>query len=231
MSFNLEVLRNPMYRIIDPATRWLVRNRVHPNVITTFGFAATVSSGYFYHQDHVRVAGFLVLFGGLFDLFDGRVARISGLASKFGAFYDSVLDRMSEIAMYLGLLSLYTKYQSGPMDLAMIYVIMVAATGSVMVSYTRARAEGLGLDCSVGLMQRPERVVALGAASLFFGLTWNGLVLSVVIVIVAILTNLTVIQRMVWVYQRATGVPLDDMVADAADEGQSEAKKNQERNP
>jgi hypothetical protein len=66
MAFNLEVLRYPMYRIIEPATRWLVRNRVHPNVITTFGFIATVSSGYFYHQDHVRVAGFLVLFGGLF---------------------------------------------------------------------------------------------------------------------------------------------------------------------
>jgi CDP-diacylglycerol--glycerol-3-phosphate 3-phosphatidyltransferase len=116
------------------------------------------------------------------------------------------------------------------MDLAMIYVIMMAAAGSVMVSYTRARAEGLGLDCSVGLMQRPERVVAVGAASLFFGLMWNGLVLSVVIVIVAILTNLTVIQRMVWVYQRATGVPLDDMVAEAADGEQSEAADNQERN-
>jgi CDP-diacylglycerol--glycerol-3-phosphate 3-phosphatidyltransferase len=231
MAFNLEVLRYPMYRIIEPATRWLVRNRVHPNVITTFGFIATVSSGYFYHQDHVRVAGFLVLFGGLFDLFDGRVARISGLASKFGAFYDSVLDRMSEVAMYLGLLSLYVKYQSGPMDLVMIYVIMVAAAGSIMVSYTRARAEGLGLDCSVGLMQRPERVVAIGAASLFFGLMWEGLVLTAVIVIVAILTNITVIQRMVWVYQRATGVPLDDMAASGPDEEPTSVAENDERNP
>ena len=95
------------------------------------------------------------------------------------------MDRMSEIVMYLGLLSPYTKYQSGPMDLAMIYVIMLAAAGSIMVSYTRARAEGLGLDCSVGLMQRPERVVAIGGASLFFGLDFDGLILSAVIVIVA----------------------------------------------
>jgi CDP-diacylglycerol--glycerol-3-phosphate 3-phosphatidyltransferase len=138
---------------------------------------------------------------------------------------------MSEVAMYLGLLSLYVKYQSGPMDLVMIYVIMVAAAGSIMVSYTRARAEGLGLDCSVGLMQRPERVVAIGAASLFFGLMWEGLVLTAVIVIVAILTNITVIQRMVWVYQRATGVPLDDMAASGPDEEPTSVAENDERNP
>lgn len=218
MSFNLDSLRQPVYNIIQPACEWLVRKRVHPNAITTLGFLAVVASGYFYHEDHVRWAGFFVLLGGSMDIFDGRVARMSGLASKFGAFYDSVLDRMSEIVMYLGLLSLYTKYQSGPMDLAMIYVIMLAAAGSIMVSYTRARAEGLGLDCSVGLMQRPERVVALGGASLFFGLSYQGLILSAIIVIVAILTNLTVIQRMVWVYKRATGVPLDAPVPREASE-------------
>jgi len=195
MAFNLNSLRQPVYGIIEPVSAWLVRKRVHPNVITTMGFI-----------------GFLVLLGGLFDIFDGRVARMSGLASKFGAFYDSVLDRMSEVAMYVGLLSLYVKYQSGPMDVFMIYVIMVAAGGSLMVSYTRAKAEALGLDCSVGLMQRAERLVLIGAASMFFGLRWDGMVLTVVIVIVAILTNFTVIQRMVWVYKRATGVPLDDMV-------------------
>ncbi len=212
MAFNLNSLRQPVYGIIEPVSAWLVRKRVHPNVITTMGFIAAASSGYFYHLDHVSQAGFLVLLGGLFDIFDGRVARMSGLASKFGAFYDSVLDRMSEVAMYVGLLSLYVKYQAGPMDVCMIYVIRVAAGGALMVSYTRAKAEALGLDCSVGLMQRAERLVLIGAASMFFGLRWDGMVLTVVIVIVAILTNFTVIQRMVWVYKRATGVPLDDMV-------------------
>ena len=229
MAFQLDSLRQPVYRIINPACEWLVKKGVHPNAITTMGFLTTTASGYFYHQDHVRWAGFFVLLGGSFDIFDGRVARMSGLASKFGAFYDSVLDRMSELVMYLGLLSLYTKYQSGPMDLAMIYVIMLAAGGSVMVSYTRARAEGLGLDCSVGWMQRPERVVAIGAASLFFGLMWNGLILSAVIVIVAILTNVTVVQRMVWVYKRATGVPLDDMVQESAAQTDAPARRTQER--
>ncbi len=218
MAFSLDSLRQPVYRIIQPACERLVKWGVHPNAITTVGFLAVVLSGYLYHQGRVRWAGLFGLRGGSMEIFDGRVARMSGLASKFGAFYDSVLDRMSEIVMYLGLLSLYTKYQSGPMDLAMIYVIMLAAAGSIMVSYTRARAEGLGLDCSVGLMQRPERVVAIGGASLFFGLDFDGLILSAVIVIVAILTNVTVLQRMVWVYKRATGVPLDEPVQDAREQ-------------
>ena len=78
----LKALRWPVYRIIDPMTRWLVRRRVHPNAITLMGFAATIVAGWLYSADHVRTAGFFVLLGGLFDIFDGRVARISGLASK-----------------------------------------------------------------------------------------------------------------------------------------------------
>jgi CDP-diacylglycerol---glycerol-3-phosphate 3-phosphatidyltransferase len=205
-----EIFKEPAYRILDAPTRALVRWRVHPNAITTFGFLVTVGAGYMYHLDHVRWAGLLVIFGGIIDIFDGRVARDSGLASKFGSFYDSTLDRLSEIAVFLGLLSLYNQYWRDMADVWMVYVIMLAMGGSLMVSYTRARAEALGLDCDTGLMQRAERVVLLGGGSLIFGLMWDGLVLTLIIVILAVTTVLTAIQRIVWVYRHAAGVPLDD---------------------
>jgi CDP-diacylglycerol--glycerol-3-phosphate 3-phosphatidyltransferase len=209
-TLNLEILRGPMYRLMNPVVRWMIRHRFHPNAVTTMGFAATLAAGYYFHQDHVRTAGVFILLGGLFDLLDGRVARESGLASKFGSFYDSTLDRISEIVVYLGLASLYNNIRPDVEDIAMVYVVMLAMGGSLMVSYTRARAQGLGLDCKVGLMQRPERVVLLGVASMFFGLDFNGLFLDLVIILVAILTNITAIHRIVWVFQHGAGVPLDD---------------------
>ena len=163
-----------------------------------------------YGIDHVRTAGFLVLLGGAHDIFDGRVARFGGLASKYGAFYDTVLDRISEVAIYIGLISLYNQYEMSPLNIGMIYMIALAMAGSLIISYSRARAETLGLDCSVGLMQRAERVVLLGVGSLIFGLSWDGLVLSGIIVIFAILTNTTAIHRIVWVHRQAAGVPLDE---------------------
>ena len=199
--------------IFEPAMAWLTRRRIHPNVISTLGFVITCSSGYFFHQHHVSTAGFLVLLGGVFDLFDGTVARRTGLASSFGAFYDSTLDRLSEIVVYLGLLSLYNDYRLELGDVGMIYWIVLALAGSLMISYTRARAEALGIACYVGLMQRPERVILIGFAALIFGETTmfghQGLVLRVVIIVLAILTNLTAFQRIWWVYRntRPDGEP------------------------
>lgn len=207
---SLDALRAPVYRIIDPSVRWMVARGIHPNLVTTFGFLCVVGAGYMYHLDHVRWAGFLVLLGGMWDIFDGQVARVSGMASKFGSFYDSTLDRISEIVVFMGLLSLYNNYGPALADVWMIYVIFAAMAGSIMVSYTRARAEGLGLDCKVGLMQRPERVVLLGAGSMFFGLDFDGAVLKWVIVVVAVLTNVTALQRIVWVWRNASGVPIED---------------------
>ncbi len=207
---SLKVFRDPVYRIIEPVTQALVRWKVHPNTISTVGFLSTVGAGFLYHLDHVRWAGFLILLGGVLDIFDGRVARESGLASKFGSFYDSTMDRLSEIVVFLGLLSLYNQYGRELADVWMVYVIFLAMGGSLMVSYTRSRAEALGLDCNVGLMQRAERVVLLGAGSLFFGLMWDGLILMIILVILAVTSILTAAQRMVWVYQNAAGVPLDE---------------------
>ena len=205
----LESLRGGVYRILDPLTNGLARRRVHPNALTTMGFAVTTLAAWVFHLHMVRLAGFLVLLGGFFDILDGRVARLTGLGSKFGAFYDSTLDRISEVAVYIGLLSLYNDYRVELHHVGMIYLIMLAMAGSLMVSYTRARAEALGLDCKVGLMPRAERVVLIGSAALFFGTSWNGLVLKGVIAVLAVLTNITALQRIVWVYQHARGVPLD----------------------
>ena len=205
----LKAFRRPVYALIEPITQWLVRNGVHPNAITVMGFLVTLVAGLLYSQDHVRTAGCCVLLGGLLDVFDGRVARVSGLASKFGSFFDSTLDRISEIAMYLGLMTLYNGYVLEATDIWMVYVITVALGGSLMVSYTRAKAEALGFECSVGLMQRAERVILLGVGSIFFGLAWGGKALSLIIVLVAVLTNITAVHRIVWVYKHGKGVPLD----------------------
>lgn len=224
---SLESLRGRVYSVIDPVLQALVRNQVHPNALTTLGFLVTLAAGLMFHQHHVRFAGFLILLGGFFDILDGQVARLTRLGSKFGAFFDSTLDRISEIAVFMGILSLYNDYeQPGDLDLAfrglgdvgMIYLVMLAMAGSLMISYTRARAEALGLDCRVGLMPRAERVVLLGSAALFFGEAWHGLVLKIVIVILAVLTNLTAVQRIIWVYRHARGVPLDAQIAQTPQE-------------
>ena len=229
-ALNLKSLRDPVYRILDPATAWLIRSGIHPNTITTLGFVVTVAAGYLYHLDHVRTAGVFVLLGGLFDIFDGRVARESERASRFGSFYDSTLDRISEIVVFLGLLSLYNGYGTELADIWMIYVILVAAAGSLMVSYTRAKAEALGIPCTVGLMQRAERVVLLGLGSALFGLMWNGVVLSWIIVAVAVLTNLTAIQRVWWVYRYEEGRRPEERPADPSDAESEPHLLQEERN-
>ncbi|MDB4949459.1 MAG: hypothetical protein JWM27_2108 [Gemmatimonadetes bacterium] len=193
-------LRSGFLRGITPLMDGLVRRRVHPNVITTLGFLVTVGAGACFFFGHMGWGGVLILLGGVFDVLDGYVARGTGLASQFGSFYDSTLDRISEIVVFLGLLSLYG---GGHPDLGepwMVYVVALALGGSLMVSYTRARAEALGIDCKVGLMQRPERVVLLGVAGIL-GTEWHGVVLTWVLVAMAALTNLTAVQRIVWVYR------------------------------
>ena len=218
----MEAVRKAVERrlvaILDPLISLLVRKRVHPNVLSSIGFVITMCSAFAFGYNHIRTAGVLILLGGAFDLFDGRVARATGLASKFGAFYDSTLDRISEIAVYVGLLSLYNTYHPQLGDVGTIYAIMLAMAGSLMISYTRARAEALGIDCKVGLMQRGERVVMIGLAALIFGGGDSGLASRVVLIAVAILTNLTAFHRIIWVYQHTREPKGKTVEAKAADE-------------
>ncbi len=199
-------IRDGFLAVIRPLMDLLVRKRVHPNAITTLGFFITVGAGVSFFMGHLRIGGLLVLIGGIFDIFDGYVARGTGLASAFGSFYDSTLDRVSEIVVFLGIFSLYSGGHPDMGPPSMVYVVALALAGSLMVSYTRARAEGLGIDCKVGVMQRPERIVLLGLATLFFGTAWGGAALTWVLIAMAVLTNFTAFQRIVWVY-RFTRVP------------------------
>jgi CDP-diacylglycerol--glycerol-3-phosphate 3-phosphatidyltransferase len=187
--------------LTDPVIDRLARARVHPNAITTVGFLVTVSAGIAFFWGRVQIGGALVLLGGVFDILDGRVARATGLASVFGSFYDSTLDRISEIVVFLGIFSLYNGHHPDFTDPWMVYVVALALGGSLMVSYTRAKAEALGIDCSVGLMQRAERVVLIGVAALVFGTRWDAAVLTGVLLLMAAATVFTAFQRIVWVYR------------------------------
>lgn len=145
---------------MSPIEDFLIERAFLPNVLTITTLLVSALAGWFFHLGMVFIAGVLLLAGSTFDIFDGRVARAQGLNSSKGAFFDSCVDRYSEVLIYLGLLSFFR-------DTFFIYIIFLTVSCSMMVSYTKARAEGLGIDCEVGIMQRTERVVYLGVLSAF----------------------------------------------------------------
>ena len=201
MKFLPSDLREHGTRLLTPVLDLFVRTGLSPNVITTIGFLVTMGAGLAYFLGSLQWGGFLVLLGGLFDVIDGYVARQTERVTTFGSFYDSTLDRISEVMVFLGVFSLYNGMEPNIGEPWMVYVVALALAGSLLVSYTRARAEGMGIECRVGLMQRAERVLLLGIATLFFA-TWRaGLVLTLVMIAMAVLTNLTLIYRIYWVYQ------------------------------
>jgi CDP-diacylglycerol--glycerol-3-phosphate 3-phosphatidyltransferase len=193
-------------RIIDPVADWLVASGVHPNTITTIGTLCTVVGGIIYASGHIRTAGWFLGLTALFDVLDGTVARRTNRSSLFGAFYDSTLDRVSDGAVLGGLLYFYAfnpRYSSH----AMLIVTLFGLVGAYMTSYTRARAEALGIDAKVGVLQRPERVTLLSAPQAFFGLALGGWVLAAIIVLLTVTAWITVVQRFMFVHAmtRATG--------------------------
>lgn len=187
--------------------RPLARLGINPNLVTLLGLVLSTLTAIVIAFGHLRIGGGLVLFAGIFDMFDGAMARIRNAATTFGAFLDSTLDRYSE-SIILGGLLYYALLRPGLQDAFwpwpheqqwMIALLFVAAVGSLMVSYAKARAEGLGLECKTGLLARPERVVIL-AIGLLTGTTIWALTL------LAILTHVTAIERIVHVW-RATIQP------------------------
>ena len=189
-------------RLVDPVADWLVRWHVHPNTITIFGTLCTVAGGVIYGAGHIRTAGWFLGLTALFDVLDGTVARRSNRSSTFGAFLDSTLDRVADGAVMAGLA---TFYALNPVhrNLPMMIVCMLGLIGAFLTSYTRARAEALGIDAKVGILQRPERVTLLSAPQAFFGLALNGWVLGIIIVLLTVTAWVTVVQRIAFVY-RAT---------------------------
>lgn len=192
-------IKNGYLRLIDPVADWLVRWRVHPNTITVIGTLCTVLGGVIYGTGHIRTAGLFLGLTALFDVLDGTVARRSGRSSTFGAFLDSTLDRVADGAVMAGLATFYALnpvHRSVPM----MIVCMLGLIGAFLTSYTRARAEALGIEAKVGLLQRPERVTLLSAPQAFFGLALGGWVLSLIIVVLTVTAWVTVVQRITFVF-------------------------------
>jgi CDP-diacylglycerol--glycerol-3-phosphate 3-phosphatidyltransferase len=204
-------LKNGYLKVIEPVAGWLVRRGVHPNSITIFGTLCTVAGGVIYATGHISVGGWFLGLTALFDVLDGTVARRTGKSSTFGAFLDSTLDRVADGAV-MGGLAVFYALNPVHHNVPMMSVCLVGLIGAYMTSYIRARAEALGLDAKVGMVQRPERVVLLSAPQAFFGLALHGLVLGAIVVFLTVTAWITVVQRMKFVYDqtsaRADSAPL-----------------------
>ena len=196
-------ITNGYLRLIDPVANWLVKRGVHPNTITIVGTLCTVIGGVIYGTGHIRTGGFFLGITALFDVLDGTVARRSNKSSMFGAFLDSTLDRLADGFVLGGLAVFYATSQVHG-SVPLMITALLGLVGAFLTSYTRARAESLGLDAKVGLLQRPERVVLLAAPQALFGLVLDGWVLAIIVVILAATAWITVIQRVAYVYTATT---------------------------
>jgi CDP-diacylglycerol--glycerol-3-phosphate 3-phosphatidyltransferase len=208
--------------VIDPFVKLLIKVGLTPNAVTTIGFILNIGVAVIFiigaeegnrgDLTYVGWAGGLILFAGLFDMLDGQVARLGNMKSTFGALYDSVLDRYSELIMFFGICYYLVAHHY---FLSSIFAF-IALIGSMMVSYVRARAEGLGIESKGGLMQRPERVVTIGLCAIICGITSLYIggnyklyipgvryhifetmsIFTIPIVILAVLTNVTAFKRL-----------------------------------
>ena len=181
---------NQIFRLIVHA---LALSRFHPNVLTFLGLVINLAAAALLAVGRFRLAGVVIIGAGLFDMVDGRVARETNRVTRFGGFFDSVLDRYSDLALLVGMLVWYGSINRP------FYVVLtaIAMTGSVMVSYTRARAENTIPTCKVGFMERPERVVLVIIGELSDHM-------APVLWVIAVLGNLTVVHRMIFTWQEAT---------------------------
>ena len=178
--------------LFAPLVRGLVRLGVSPSQITVAGLLLALAAGSAAGLGRLRLAGISLILSALCDLLDGQVARMSGREGPAGAFLDSCFDRVAEAAVYLGLI---VYFRDSP---ALVLTAGAALVSSYMVSYARARAEGLGFTCAVGLMERPERLAVLIVALLVGGRTlWIGLAL------LALLSTVTFVQRFLHVMRSA----------------------------
>ncbi|MBM3811635.1 MAG: CDP-alcohol phosphatidyltransferase family protein [Acidimicrobiia bacterium] len=179
-------------RIVRLIVRGLALSRIHPNALTLIGLLINVAAAVLLAQGNFWWAGWVITVAAIFDMVDGRVARETQQVTRFGGFFDSVLDRYSDLGLLMGLLVYYASINRS------FYVVLTAIvmTASVMISYTRARAENTIPKCKVGFMERPERIVLFLIGALFNRM-------AAVLWVIAILGNLTVVHRMIFTYREA----------------------------
>ena len=203
-------VKDTLVGYVGPLARALIRGGVHPNTITTIGTLIVIGSGVAFGFGAIHLGGALLLFSGIFDVLDGQVARQGGMTTTFGAFYDSTLDRVGEGAVFSGLIFYFL---TGPLPselkLRAVGAGLVALVSSLIVSYARARAEALGVENKVGIAARAERILLLGLPTLFFGAGPGrpAVLLFWIVVVLAIVSAITVVQRVVHVARVARGAP------------------------
>ena len=204
-----DYLQKLIYTLINPIIKGMIKMGITPNMVTTIGFIGNVVAAFlFIHASQLTPismgfswigwGGAILLFSGLFDMMDGRLARLGNMSTTFGAFWDSTLDRYSELFSLFGI-TLYLMTVSG---IWVGVITFLALVGSIMVSYVRARAEGLGIECKVGLMQRPERVVVTALAAIITGMTSNLWWLIGGMTLIAVLANVTAFWRVAHCYKQ-----------------------------
>jgi CDP-diacylglycerol--glycerol-3-phosphate 3-phosphatidyltransferase len=189
-SYGRQLFAGPVARLVA----WLQGTGITPNTLTYIGFALTLVTAGLLATGYFRAGALLLFVASAFDMLDGSLARATAQSSPFGAFLDSTLDRYSESITFLALAIFYSGAGAARTELVLIFVILI---GSLMVSYTRARAEALNIECKAGMLQRPERVVLL-----IFGLL-TGWMLPI-LWLMAILTNISALQRIYEVYVRTS---------------------------
>lgn len=207
-----DFLQKLIYQIINPLIKGMIKIHITPNIITFVGLVLNlVATGLFiyaavYEPNNLNFIGYgggVILFAGLFDMIDGRLARMGNMQSSFGALWDSTLDRYSELFTLFGI-AIYLLLNGYVWSGVVTFIAMV---GSMMVSYVRSRAEGLKIECKVGFMQRPERVVVTSLGAIFCGIcagctSFDPLwILIVPMYLIAILANLTAFWRIYYCYQ------------------------------
>lgn len=210
-----DFFQKAIYAVINPLIKGLIKLHITPNMITTLGFIGNIvaTASFIYAAlsfqtgnqttalAHVAWGGATILFAGLFDMIDGRLARLGNMSTTFGAMWDSVLDRYSELISLFGVVLIFLL--NG--DFWLGVVSFTAMIGSIMVSYVRARAEGLNIECKVGIMQRPERVVVLAFTAILTGITSNLQWLAGGMILIAILANITAFWRVAHCYKALQG--------------------------
>src|SRR5262245_18179252 len=179
--------KTPLARLGDPVARVLLRARLRPNHLTVVGLGVSIGAAWAMAQGQLRLAALLLVVAGLCDFFDGALARLANSVSAFGAFLDSVVDRYSDQIGLLGGVLYYERLDVTP-SVCLTRITLVCTN---MVNYTKARAQSIGISCEIGLMERPVRLILLIA-----GLTFN--LLTPALVVLAILPNLTAIQRILY---------------------------------
>jgi CDP-diacylglycerol--glycerol-3-phosphate 3-phosphatidyltransferase len=187
-----------LQHVLDAVVGAFAALRIHPNILTFIGFAINLLAAYFFAFGYFLWAGATIIVAGVFDMTDGRVARVTHRVTAFGGFFDSVMDRYSDLVLLIGLLVFYGRVNR----FWYVSLVAVAMIGSVMTSYARARAENLISSCKVGFLERPERVVLIIIGALFDRM-------APVLWIIAILSNLTVIHRVIYTWQQSRRLALE----------------------